>query len=482
MFFALKSDCYFRKYNNIGYISRPIIGIEEVVDECGAIFIDLLRYSPMNIDDIIDDLSYYFDDVDKSVLKMDALAFFSRLSKDGFLDMNETLEEFKNESFDYSTLKGRLAYKNINLNNEQSSEIFLSEYSKETPFLQNFHIELTSKCNERCIHCYIPHEEKDTDIAYDLMMNTLNQCKELGVMTLVFSGGEPMLHPNFCEFLKAAKDLDFNVTVLSNLTILNDEIIAALKYKHVSCVNVSLYSMNTKIHDEITTIKGSFEKTKNNILRLIDNNIAVQINCPVMKQNKNSFYEVIKWGEEHKCSVITDYVIMGRSNRTTDNLNNRLTKNDIKYVVEKIAENSIVFQTNLKNQGVFTECKTLNADLNQRVCGVALSTMCMVSNGNIYPCAGWQQYVCGNIRNTSLREIWEDSPQVKYLRGLRLRDFEKCVNCEDYNYCLMCVSRNYNESPNGSMFDIPQISCDAAHIHHKVVEEFIMNGDKYSNG
>lgn len=482
MFFALKPDCYFRKYDDIGYISRPIIGIEEVVDESGSIFIEQLKYSPRDINDIVEDLLYFFDDTDKFILKKDALEFYTELSKDGFLNMNKTLEEFKYEGFDYSTLRGRLAYKHLHSSDKQPSEIFLNEYSKEKPFLQNFHIELTSKCNERCVHCYIPHENKNTDIAYDLMMNTLNQCKELGVMTLVFSGGEPMLHPNFCEFLKFAKDLDFNVTVLSNLTILNDEIIAALKYKHISCVNVSLYSMKAKIHDEITTIKGSYEKTKNNILKLIDNNIAVQINCPVMKQNRDSFYEVIKWGEEHKCSVITDYVIMGRSDRTTDNLDNRLTKEDIKYVIKKIAENSIVFQTNLKNQGVFAECKTVNADSNERVCGVALSTMCMVSNGNIYPCAGWQQYVCGNIKNTTLREIWENSAEVKYLRGLRLRDFKKCVDCEDYNYCLMCVSRNYNESPNGSMFDIPQISCDAAHIHHNVVKELIINGGNFING
>ena len=157
-------------------------------------------------------------------------------------------------------------------------------------------------------------------------------------MTVVFSGGEPMLHPHFCEFLKRAKDLDFNVTVLSNLTHLTDDIIANLKYKHVACVNVSLYSMKPEVHDAITTVKGSFEKTKNNILRLIENNIAVQINCPVMKQNMESFETVINWGQDHKCSVITDYIIMARSDRTTDNLSNRLSKEDLKYVIRKIAD------------------------------------------------------------------------------------------------------------------------------------------------
>ena len=471
MYFALKSDCYFRKYDDIGYISRPIVGMEEVVDEIGAIFLEQLEYEPKSIECLVEQLCKIFQGENYDCIKNDAVEFYKRLSEDDFLNSSDILVTYKDEAFDYSTLKGRLAYKNLHSRNEQSSEIFLGEYSKGNPFLQNFHIELTSKCNERCIHCYIPHAQKNTDIEYDLMMNVLEQCRKMGVMTLVFSGGEPMLHPDFCKFVRRAKDLDFNVTILSNLTVLNDEIISSLKYRHVSCVNVSLYSMEPDIHDEITTINGSFEKTKKNILKLIENNIAVQINCPVMKQNKYSFHQVINWGQDHKCSVVTDYLIMGRSDRSIDNLDNRLTKDDLKYVIEKIAENSLVFRTNLKNEGVFAEGKTSNAEADERVCGVALSTVCMVANGDVYPCAGWQQYVCGNLREQTLESIWYDSPKIKYLRGIRLKEFEKCVGCEDYKYCLMCVSRNYNESPNSSMFDIPQISCDGARIHHEVSDE-----------
>ena len=186
--------------------------------------------------------------------------------------------------------------------------------------------------------------------------------------------------------------------------------IANLKYKHVACVNVSLYSMKPEVHDAITTVKGSFEKTKNNILRLIENNIAVQINCPVMKQNMESFETVINWGQDHKCSVITDYIIMARSDRTTDNLSNRLSKEDLKYVIRKIADNSVVFQKNLKEQGVFAEQKTADAIGEERVCGVGLSTLCMVANGNVYPWCRMAEYVCGNINQNSFRqEIWENS-------------------------------------------------------------------------
>jgi MoaA/NifB/PqqE/SkfB family radical SAM enzyme len=97
------------------------------------------------------------------------------------------------------------------------------------------------------------------------------------------------LHPLFCDFLRRAKESDFSVNVLSNLTLLNDDIIAVMNETRLSSVQVSLYSMNTTIHDSITCLKGSFQKTLANIQRLIENDIPVQIACPGMKQNKDSF-------------------------------------------------------------------------------------------------------------------------------------------------------------------------------------------------
>ena len=464
MFFSLKSDCYFRRYETIGHIIRPVVSIEEVVDECGSVFLDQLSYEPQEIDFLVNRLRGIFGEVELAELKNDAIEFYSRLASDGFLNTGNSLHEFKNDGFDYSTLNGRLAYQTFATQLEESSSHFLGEYFKDHPVLETFHVELTSKCNERCVHCYIPHENKNTEIDYHLMIQALNQCKELGVLTIIFSGGEPMLHPNFCDFLRYAKDLDFNVTILSNLTLLNESILEALMYRHASCVNVSLYSMDANVHDSITTVNGSFEKTKSNILRLIDNNVPVQINCPIMEQNKDSFHEVVKWGQSHKCSVITDYLIMARSDHSTDNLDNRLTVDDLPSVIKRLIESDVVFQSNVRGlQAEQTGISKIHAE--DRVCGVGMSTLCMVAVGTVYPCAGWQQYDCGNLKENTLRQIWENSSQIKYLRSLRQKDFSKCMTCKDFDFCLMCMSRNSNENAAGDIFSIPQITCDAAHIH-----------------
>ena len=474
MFYSLKSDCYFRRYNDIGYIARPIITIEEVVDNVGAIFLECLSYSPRSIADIVDELIDCFDSVSQNELRDDLIKFYSDFVEDGFLNYAEKLDDFKEKGFEYATLKGKMGYSNFKPQIEEASSTMLNNYFIDTPQLLTFHVELTSKCNERCVHCYIPHENKTTEIDYDFMMDVLTQCKEMNVMTLVFSGGEPLLHPHFCDFLKKAKDMDFNVTVLSNLTLLTDEIIDALTYKHACCVNVSLYSMEAAVHDSITTLKGSFEKTKNNILQLIKNNVAVQINLPVMKQNMTTFTGVIEWGQNHKCVVNTDYLMMARSDHSTDNLVNRLSAEDMRTVIKEFMRKDVVAKTSMDNYLKTGDINQYNK--NDRICGVGITTLCMVTNGDVFPCAGWQKFTCGNLKQMSLREIWQDSPQVNYLRSIRRRDFKKCINCEDQDYCLMCMSKNSNESQDGDLFKIPPITCDAARIHHEIVNEMIGNG------
>jgi MoaA/NifB/PqqE/SkfB family radical SAM enzyme len=79
-----------------------------------------------------------------------------------------------------------------------------------------------------------------------------------------------------------------------NLTLLNDEIIAEMKANRLSSVQVLLYSIDAEIHDSITKLPGSFVKTRDAILKLIENDIPLQISCPTMNQNKDSYVEYLR--------------------------------------------------------------------------------------------------------------------------------------------------------------------------------------------
>jgi radical SAM protein with 4Fe4S-binding SPASM domain len=395
------------------------------------------------------------------------------LECDGFIVSGETLQECedKDTRFSYKILEPEIIKKDFSptiMYPEKSTQDFLEEHFKGKPQLTNLHIEITSKCNERCVHCYIPHENKIRNIDPNLFYDVLKQCESMRLLHLTLSGGEPMLHKNLCDFLRKCRGYDFSVNVLSNLTLLDNKIIKEMKASPLLGVQVSLYSMNANIHDEITQMKGSFEKTKNAILKLIENDIPLQISCPIMKQNKNCFDDVVKWAEKYKIHVGDDYVIIARYDHTTKNLNCRLSINEVKELVKgKVANN-----TKYLEQMEMEAEKKKNITSNDFVCSVCNSSICISDNGNVYPCAGWQDYIVGNVKETSLNDIWDNSKKIQYLRGLRKHDFPKCTQCSDKEFCAMCMVRNANESPIGDPLAVNEYFCNIAKFNKKVVLEW----------
>jgi radical SAM protein with 4Fe4S-binding SPASM domain len=472
MLYRQKFDTFIRRYDDVGYITSKSDFGDRVVDDSGVVFLSALSREPQSLDELTEKIAQSFISVDIETLKKDAMDFYAMLEEDGFIVSGETPAELdrKDTLFSYAAIEPKTIKKDytpVIPRADKNTQEFLDEHFKGRPHLTSLQIELTSRCNERCIHCYIPHENKISDIDPSLFYDVLDQCRDMGILDITLSGGEPMLHRNFCEFLRKAKEYDFSISILSNLTLLDEDIIAEMKTNRLSSVQVSLYSMKPEIHDSITKLTGSFYKTRDAILCLIENDIPLQISCPTMKQNRNDYVDVLNWAHEHKVRAITDYIMMARYDHTTGNLDNRLSLEEAGVVINDIIANDDDYQKEMANADIVsTELRDTSNDI---VCGVCVASICMVANGNVYPCAGWQDYVCGNVRDTPLREIWENSPKVKYLRGLRKKDFPKCVKCPDKYFCAMCMVRNANENPEGDPLKINEHFCKVAALNRKIV-------------
>ena len=188
-----------------------------------------------------------------------------------------------------------------------------------------------------------------------------------------------------------------------------------------------------------------------------------------MKQNKNSYNDVVNWANEHNIHVGDDYVIIAKYDHTTQNLSCRLSINEIKEMIKDKVVNDPKY---LKQIELEAEKKKYITP-NDFVCSVCHSSICLSENGNVYPCAGWQDYVVGNIKQTSLEEIWNNSVKVRYLRNLRNKDFPKCVKCQDKEFCTMCMVRNANENPQGDPLIVNEFFCDIAKLNKQMI-----NGSK----
>lgn len=482
MFIKKRSNILFRNFQTFGYLTdnrnfgyklknanESFVG-DKVVSQSGSIFLSVLGQIPQTLDDLAKQISDKFIDSDFEVIKHDAKEFYCILEKEGFIISGETMQECneKDTKFSYRIVAPEAVDENSSLSGQhplRSTQEFLEEYFDGQHYLTNLHIEITSRCNERCIHCYIPHDCRSDEMEPSLFYDVLRQCKEMNILHLTISGGEPMLHRHFIDFLRKCREYEFSVNVLSNLTLLDDEIIKEMKSNHLLGVQVSLYSMNSDIHDQITKMKGSFEKTKSAILKLIENDVPLQVACPIMKQNKNCYQDVVNWAKEKKIQTGYDHVVLAKYNHSTQNLSCRLSIEEVGDMIrERISKNAKYLQ-----QMEEEAWKKRSALADDSVCSVCHSSICVSDNGNVYPCAGWQDYVVGNVKNVPLREIWNNSEKVQYLRGLRKLDFPRCIQCTDKEFCTMCMVRNSNEHATGDPLAVNEYFCAVAKLNKQLV-------------
>ena len=454
----------FRSYPNFGYLTdnrnfgydtalRSSLKVGELLlSNTGSIFYSSLKSIPEDIEIVILRLCKLFPDVPASVISNDALEFFKDLYSKGFVFLGEIdgYSEFISHYFSY----GNKRIYELNIQQQQTSATVYKETFCKVHALSRIHIDVSSRCNERCIHCYIPNENKCNIMTEEVFDNVLMQCRNMNVLNLTISGGEPMLNPNLKSILLKCNKYNFSVNLLSNLTLLSCDLLDVIASNPLVSVQTSLYSMDEKVHDAITRCKGSFRKTMQAITLLHKRNVPLQINCPIMKQNINSYESVLEFANSMNIEADSDYSLFGSYDLSRSNLQCRLTVDEI----EKIESTKDLKESELE---YIRSKQTASSD---PICPVCKSSLCVSNIGDVYPCEGWQSLILGNIEKQSLREIWEKNPLVLRLRGLTYKDFPKCNSCAYKKYCSICLIMNANEDSNGNYKNVNTFICEIAKI------------------
>jgi len=331
------------------------------------------------------------------------------------------------------------------------------------PKLERIQIELTSRCNERCIHCYIPKNDGNQDMDSGLLWSILDQCWGMGLEQIVFSGGEPMLHPDFWKIIEHEIWNNCKVRVFSNLTLLDDNLADELKKWNVHEVQASLYSVIPAIHDAVTKLPGSCEKTKRGIEMLAGKGVPVFVSCPITKINKGSYPDVLSFARQLKLRSVPGDLIMAQSNRNSGNLEYRLNIVEAMQVIQDVLDNDTAydaerFSPEYHNPDTIPRCV-------QNVCE---SMICINAKGEVVPSPEWH-YVLGDLNKQTLKDIWGKSSRLKRVQSISLEDFPKCQSCHNIVFCGMGLGLNANENKVGDPFVIPTHICELAEATRKLV-------------
>ncbi len=329
----------------------------------------------------------------------------------------------------------------------------LSAYFQDHPSPQELHIDLTSACTERCVHCYIP-DYKNRFLPFETVCRILEEYRGMNGLRVTFSGGEPMLHPQFREILRHARKCDLMIYILSNLTLLDEETAKILAEVDIHYLQTSVYSMIPAVHESITRRPGSFAETMLGIGLMRKYNIPLKINTPVMMENFESWRSVKDFCADQNYKFLSNASLTGRTNHDNSNLDHALT-----------ADRMECYLRNCQDCDPWN--KSVRKDAEEPICNILEQKINVDSQGNYYPCDGCHGLILGNCNEMSLEQVW-NGVKANMLRGVKQKDYLECLNCADREFCKICPTNNFNET--GDIFKhIPQ-RCALAKIKRAVYE------------
>ena len=292
------------------------------------------------------------------------------------------------------------------------------------------HLDLTYRCNERCIHCYLDHHNHG-ELSTDEIKDLLDQLADAGVFYLTLSGGEIFLRRDFFEILEHARERTFCISLKTNAVLIGDAEAARLKSLGVQSVQVSIYSHVPKVHDAITKLPGSLNRSIEAIRRLRANNVHVIIANVLTIHNASDYAGVRALAAELGARFIMDPTItpMMDGDRSILNLNiDSATLRDVFH------DSSLVGNA---PESCAVPSAPNDDDLDMLPCSAGHTAGYVSPYGDVYPCVQFP-LTCGNVRQTKFADIWRDSPQFHEVRSITLRDMPKCSACAHGGTCSRC--------------------------------------------
>lgn len=154
-------------------------------------------------------------------------------------------------------------------------------------------LELTERCNEKCLHCYASsgNSSKKEELSVMRWEQILQEGAGLGCRQVQFIGGEPLLVKGVFDLARTAKDLDYEfIEIFTNGTLLTKEKIKRIKDLGIN-VAISLYSVVPEVHDLITKTPGSFKKTFAALEMLKEAQVPTRVGIIAMRQNESTLLE-----------------------------------------------------------------------------------------------------------------------------------------------------------------------------------------------
>ena len=331
----------------------------------------------------------------------------------------------------------------------------------------NVTLELTQRCNIRCLHCYNfdrdePRATKgcgdgSPELSREEILALIGDLHAAGCFFLNFTGGEALLHPDLFVFLDRAAELNLAVSLLTNGVLLRPGMAKKLaSYPNLTRVAVSVYGATPATHDRITQAPGSFDRTWSGMERLRRLGMPILVKFIVMRENAAEVEAMRAEAESRGFPFGFDLTVTARHDGNRDSLERRITRAQLEQIC----------RGPLRDRVPGGPARTLTDE--QFACNCARGNCGITAQGDVQPCIS-VPLVAGNIRQQPFAQIWKYAPAFQKIRGLRIADYHQCAPCDHKSWCTR--ERGAALTYSGQYTGVDPLVCAKAEIAHQIADE-----------
>lgn len=290
------------------------------------------------------------------------------------------------------------------------------------PPLKIVYYAITEGCNLRCPYCYASSEkclpgELTTEESVDLML----QAAAIGVRTVVFTGGEPMLRKDLFEVAAAARRQGMRANLITNGTMVRTPEIADTIARTFDRVTVSIDGGTAEVHEH-TRGKGTFAQTAHALKLLNSAGVVPDINHVVTPGNVETLDKLFDFISDLK---VRDVRLMHH------NKLGRAVNEEQQFGWSDFMRVQF-FRWEYPNvrKLIPEETKASKPCSIKGNCGMGGNEIYVTSLGDVYPCklVTESKHRAGNLRQRKLAELFA-SPVLADMRRSNVFSGENLVDC-----------------------------------------------------
>ena len=317
---------------------------------------------------------------------------------------------------------------------------------------------ITRRCNLRCAHCYSSSTSRHYpgELTLPQFRATIDDLADFGVPGVLFSGGEPLIHPHFFEIAGYARERGLRLTLSTNGTLIDAEKAARLEALGFAYVGISLDGIG-ETHDQFRGRTGAFDKTvaafrhlrevgqKSGLRLTLTRHTVTDLErildfIEAEEIRRVCFYHLVYSGRGADLSLLEPYETRAALDTIMERVEawHRAGHTREVLTVDQPADGAYLWMRQSERDPVAAaralELLRWNGGGNHGS-GVGLANI--DTQGAVHPDQFWQDHTLGNVKTETFSRIWQRTDDL-LLNGLRSASRPLTGRCADCRFRAIC--------------------------------------------